>query len=84
MSEVERIQTVHLVLFVFSSALLAGVGWYEASHAAPTELTPVVGLVPLIHFGLAVGAGKGLAWARLGSRLTGVLLIARFWRTHSA
>ena len=84
MSEVERIQTVHLVLFVLSSALLAGVGWYEASQRAPTELTPVVGLIPLLHFCLAVGQGKGRGWAHLGSKLTGVSFIARFWRAHSA
>ena len=46
MSEVERFQTVHLVLFILSSALLAGVGWYEASHSTPTTLTPIVGLIP--------------------------------------
>ncbi|KGQ19392.1 hypothetical protein LF41_3043 [Lysobacter dokdonensis DS-58] len=78
-----RMQQVHLVLFVFSSAVLAVVGWLEASNAAPSALLPVVGVVPLVHLAIAIGAGKGSAWAQLGSKLTGVYFLARRWRPHS-
>jgi hypothetical protein len=82
MIDAARVSRVHLVLFVFSSALLAVFGWWEASQAQGAELTPVFGAVPLVHLVVAIGAHQRRAWANVGSKLTGGLFLARL-RIHS-